>query len=429
MTPGPARWQPWVITGLLFFFMFINFADKAVIGLAALPMMRDLQLSPVQWGRVGSSFFWLFSLSAILTGFVVNRLPAKWVIAVMALIWALTQFPMLGLVSFPMLIACRVVLGAGEGPAYPVALHAVYKWFPNNLRTLPTAIIAIGAGVGVVVAAPVLVDVITAYGWHAAFGLLGVVGLVWTVAWAIFGREGEIAEPVVAAAGGGGDRVPYLRLLTCPTMLGIFIAGFVAYWGLAMLVAWTPPFLQAGLGYGVDATKWLVAASWAASALLTPLVGALSQRAKLKGASSRAARAIPAALLLTAAGTLGVAALLLSTGGVQIALLIATHSIGAPIYTLLPAMVGEITPLSQRGAMLCISNAVATLAGLIAPEVAGHIIAGAATPAQGYVASFLLAGAIIASGGLISLLLLRPEADIARFAARSAAASHALAAQ
>ncbi len=403
--------------------MFINFADKAVIGLAALPMMQDLQLSPVQWGRVGSSFFWLFSLSAIVVGFAVNRLPAKRVIAVMALIWALTQFPMLGLVSFPTLIFCRVVLGAGEGPAYPVALHALYKWFPNDRRTLPTAIIAIGAGVGVVVAAPVLVDVITAYGWHAAFGLLGVVGLIWATAWAIFGREGEIDEPVIAASGGGADRVPYRRLLACPTMLGIFVAGFVSYWGLAMLVAWTPPFLQAGLGYDVDTTKWLVAATWAASALLTPLVGWRSQRAKLRGASSRAARALPAALLVIAAGVLGVAALSLSTGALQIALLIAAHSIGAPIYTLLPAMVGEITPVGQRGAALCISNAVATLAGLVAPEVAGHIIAAAAIPAQGYVDAFLLTGGIVASGGVLALLLLRPEADIARFAALGRAES------
>jgi hypothetical protein len=32
--------------------MYINFADKAVIGLAAVPMMRDLDLNPEQWGIV-----------------------------------------------------------------------------------------------------------------------------------------------------------------------------------------------------------------------------------------------------------------------------------------------------------------------------------------------------------------------------------------
>jgi hypothetical protein len=41
-------------------------------------------------------------------------------------------------------VASRVALGAAEGPANPVALHSTYKWFPNELRTLPTAIIVQG---------------------------------------------------------------------------------------------------------------------------------------------------------------------------------------------------------------------------------------------------------------------------------------------
>jgi len=90
---------------------------------------------------------------------------------VMAFVWALTQFPMLGGIGLSTLIACRVVLGAGEGPAYPVALHAAYKWFPNELRTLPTSVIAQGAGVGVVLAIPVMDYVIEEYSWHWAFGL------------------------------------------------------------------------------------------------------------------------------------------------------------------------------------------------------------------------------------------------------------------
>ena len=37
----------WGITGLLFSFMLINFADKTVVGLAAVPIMRDLDLHTV----------------------------------------------------------------------------------------------------------------------------------------------------------------------------------------------------------------------------------------------------------------------------------------------------------------------------------------------------------------------------------------------
>src|SRR5262249_28016330 len=146
----------WLIVALLFLFMLINFADKAVIGIAAVPIMQELQLSPRQFGLIGSSFFLLFSLSAIVTGFIVNRVQTRWALLTMGLVWALTQFPMLAPVGFSTLVACRVALGAGEGPAYPVALHSTYKWFPNELRTLPTAVIAQGAGIGVMVALPSL---------------------------------------------------------------------------------------------------------------------------------------------------------------------------------------------------------------------------------------------------------------------------------
>ena len=127
----------WAIVALLFLFMMINFADKAIIGLAGVPIMTELNLTPKQFGLVGSSFFLLFSISAVVTGFIVNRVQSKWVLLVMGLVWSLVQFPMLGTVGIELLIACRIVLGAGEGPAYPVALHAAYKWFPDEKRAIP----------------------------------------------------------------------------------------------------------------------------------------------------------------------------------------------------------------------------------------------------------------------------------------------------
>src|SRR5215467_7534236 len=65
--------EAWLIVALLFLFMLINFADKAVIGIAAVPIMNELQLSPRQFGLLGSSFYLLFAVSAIITGFIVNR--------------------------------------------------------------------------------------------------------------------------------------------------------------------------------------------------------------------------------------------------------------------------------------------------------------------------------------------------------------------
>src|SRR5204863_968100 len=86
----------WRITFLLFLYMLVNFADKIVVGLAGVPIMTELNLTPKEFGFLGSAFFFLFSLSAVVFGFIINRVATRWVLLGLALVWALVQFPMLG---------------------------------------------------------------------------------------------------------------------------------------------------------------------------------------------------------------------------------------------------------------------------------------------------------------------------------------------
>src|SRR5262245_8716552 len=125
------RNRAWVVVVLLFIFMVINFADKAVIGIAAVPIMQELDLGPRQFGLVGSSFFLLFAVSSVATGFLVNRVQTRWVLLAMGFIWVLTQFPMIGSVGFEILVACRIALGAGAGTASPVAVDCVLQLLPD----------------------------------------------------------------------------------------------------------------------------------------------------------------------------------------------------------------------------------------------------------------------------------------------------------
>ena len=121
----------WGITALIFLFMLINFADKIVVGLAAKPIMEELKLSPRDFGQlVGSSFFFLSAVSAVVVGFIANRFQTRHALLVMALVWALVQLPMLVSASLWVLVACRIVFGLADGPSSPIATDALYKWFP-----------------------------------------------------------------------------------------------------------------------------------------------------------------------------------------------------------------------------------------------------------------------------------------------------------
>lgn len=405
----------WLVVALLFFFMFVNFADKAVLGLTAVPMMRDLHLTPRQFGMIGSSFFLLFSASAIVVGFLVNRIQARWAILVMAVIWALAQFPLLGATGLATLMVSRIALGAGEGPAYPVAVHAAYKWIPDAKRAVPTAFIAQGAAIGVVIALPALGWVIARYSWRWAYGVLGIAGLIWCVLWLAFGREGTLQADVRGESGLAIERVPYARLIFNPTMLALILTAFGAYWGLSLLVAWFPPFLIVGLGITPAAASIVAAVPWAAGAIIVILGSALSQRCITRGVSSRVARAILGGAFVIAGGIALVVMPYASIVWLKVLLVVLGISLPSVIYVVGPAMIGEMVPVGQRGAMLAIYNATVTLAGLIAPYAMGSAVQNAASASAGYVHGFFVCGVLTLAGGVIGMAFMRPADEIRRF--------------
>lgn len=406
----------WKITFLLFLFMIVNFADKIVVGLAGVPIMAELNLTPKEFGFLGSAFFFLFSISAIIFGFVINRVQTRWVLLGLALVWALVQFPMVGTVSFTTLLICRIILGAGEGPAFSVAVHALFKWFPDEKRTLPTSIVSQGSAFGVILAVPALNWIIVNHSWHWAFGALGVVGLMWVVAWFLIGKEGPLTETSVRTAGAAAamPAVPYSRLLLSPTFIGCCAATFGAYWALSLGLTWFTPFLIKGLGFAQKDAGLISVLPWVFGATIVLLSGWTSQVLMARGASTRMARGVLGAAPLLLGGLLLMLMPLVDSAGWRIALLVLGSGVCGSIYVVCPAMIGEFTPVAQRGAVLSIYGAIFTLAGVIAPFVMGSVIETAATPIAGYLDGFKILALILVASGTLGLLLLWPDSERAR---------------
>jgi MFS family permease len=418
MTTQPTPKGAWKITFLLFLFMLVNFADKIVVGLAGVPIMTEMKLEPEQFGLLGSSFFFLYSVSAIVVGFIVNRIATRWVLLALAAIWALAQFPMVGTVSFTTLLICRVILGAGEGPAFSVAVHSVYKWFPDEKRTLPTAILSQGSAFGVIIAVPALNWVIVNHSWHYAFGTLGVVGLMWVVAWLIIGREGPLVQTVATAK--ADPRVPYFQLLTSRTFVGCCAATFGAYWALSLGLTWFTPFIVKGLGFSQKEAGWISILPWVFGAAIVLLTGWISQVLMARGVSTRGARGVLGSVPLIVGG-LSLAVLPHVEGaGLRIALLVIGSGLSGSIYVVCPPMLGEFTPVSQRGAVISIYGAIFTLAGILAPSVMGSVIQHADGLLEGYMTGFTINAVILVASGLLGLLLLWPNTERARLMGQAA---------
>jgi MFS family permease len=399
----------WKITFLLFLFMLVNFADKIVVGLAGVPIMTELQLEPEQFGLLGSLSFFLFSIAAVVVGFIVNRVDTRWVLLALAAVWALAQFPMVGTVSFTTLLICRVILGAGEGPAGAVAVHAIYKWFPDEKRTLPTAVLSQGSAFGIILAVPALNWVIVNYSWHYAFGVLGVVGLMWVVAWLILGEEGPLVQTATMAA--ADPRIPYFRLLTSRTFVGCCAATFGAYWALSLGLTWFTPFVVKGLGFSQTDAGWISILPWVSGAVVVLLTGWVSQVLMARGVSTRGARGVLGAVPLIVGGLIFAVIPYIEGAGLQIALLVIGSGLCGSIYVVCAPMLSEFTPVAQRGAVIAIYGAIYTLAGILAPWVMGGVIQRASGILDGFMTGFTINAGILIVAGLLGLLLLWPNTE------------------
>jgi MFS family permease len=178
-------------------FMMINYADKSVLGLAAVPLMDELGIDKSTYGLISSSFYVLFSVSGLVVGLLSARWSTRTMLLVMAALWAVAQLPALA-ATVPALIAGRLLLGAAEGPAASMSMHTLYAWFPPGRRGMPSALQIGGAALGTAVAAPVLTWFIVNLGWRSAFVALAITSAAWCVVWYAVGKDG----PYGGAAGG-----------------------------------------------------------------------------------------------------------------------------------------------------------------------------------------------------------------------------------
>ncbi|WP_321912472.1 MULTISPECIES: MFS transporter [unclassified Paraburkholderia] len=420
-----SSWQPksaWTVTALLTVLAMINFLDKIVLGMVAVPLMADMHLSPAQFGFVAGSFFWLFSTSTVLVGFLSNRIATRWILLAMGASWSILQLPQAFTTSTLALLVCRVILGAAEGPSFPTSVHSLFKWFPDQRRSVPVAVINQGAVVGMVLAGLAIPAITQRWGWRMNFLVLAAIGALWCVLWLAFGREGTLdavrrtpsGSTVQTPDTGGSARLPYRKILTDASVLSIFLLGFVAYWLLGQTITWLPTYLEKGLGFGGIASGRLFALVIAFAAPVNIGLSALSQRMLQRGATTREARARLTSVVTIAGGLLFLALAAIDLTPMQKVFCYAVAA-ALPTFclTLAPAMLAEMVPLAQRGSIIAINTAVASLGAAIGPAVVGRLVqAYAASGARAYEIAIALTAVLLILAAIVALRWLNPERSL-----------------
>ncbi|WP_176521407.1 MFS transporter [Priestia aryabhattai] len=404
----------WFVLLMLFFGAVINFADKSIIGLAAVPIMKEMNLSYAEWGLVGSSYYWLYPITGIFGAAWADRIGAKKVLGFLMLTWAFLQFGVLAIAALPLLVIYRILLGAFEGPFSPVAYNHADKWFPPKQRGFANSIVVAGGTVGAMIAAPLLVSLITLLGWKAAFACLGLASIVWFFLFQFFTKESPVKryQKVQKKKKAQLEKInvkDFLKLLGSPSALFTTLAYFSTYILVVWFSVWLPIYLVEAIKMSPGEMGYSVAIIGIVSVLIYTGVSMLSDYLFKKNESWQISR------IFVVAGAMIAGALLLASITVfqnPLWVVIAMCLAKGLTYAILP--IGPtimINEWPERGALMTsILTSSGNIAGIIAPILTGYIVGLArANKIAGYNLSIISMAILVLVFGILFAFFVKPS--------------------
>ncbi|MEH7544532.1 MFS transporter [Neobacillus vireti] len=405
--------RAWVIIFLLFLLTVISNADKAIVGFASVPIMKELGLSPEQWGVVGSVFFLLYSLSAVLGGSLADKIGAKKVIAGMVAVWSIVQFSTIFVSSFSYLLVTRIILGAGEGPSYALAMTAASKYLPKEKLGIGLTMVSVGGPLGVAISAPVLMHLIMSYGWRSAFITTGVVGFLWILVWLWIAKEKAVTDTELAAEKDSSQIVSneskFTSALFSKNFIFVALCGFATYWSFTIGLNWLPNYLENVRHLSEGTLKIVVALPWIMITLSQIIFSTISDRLYHKTKSVVKGRIFVLGPVMLAGAVSYFFGAMVSSNILAIVLLSLGLTFGCITLVMGPAILVDLVSHKHQGKIQGWFMALTSLGGIVGPYVTGYFIEHSASPAAGFQHAFQLCGLILLVFGGLVWLAVRPK--------------------
>jgi MFS transporter, ACS family, hexuronate transporter len=199
----------WTICALLFFATTVNYLDRQVLSLLAPDLSKEFGWSNSDYANITAAFQFVYAIAMLFAGRVIDKIGTRSAFVLAILVWSTGAiahafsnqvgtginhlFTAIGLGAVPVSVAgfifARAVLALGESGNFPAAIKATAEYFPKRERSFATGIFNSGANIGAVLAPLTVPLIAAAWGWQAAFILIGAIGFLWIGVWLTFYQD------------------------------------------------------------------------------------------------------------------------------------------------------------------------------------------------------------------------------------------------
>ena len=262
---------------LVFAAAFITYLDRVCLSVAAPAMQKDFGLSDVQFGWVFTVFYIAYAIAELPVAWLGDIWGQRRMLIRIVGCWSVFTALTGAVRTLPALLLTRTVFGAAEAGAFPTLSRALARWYPVKERARANGVLWMGSRLGGALAPPLAVAFITWLGWRWTFAAFGAVGVIWCIVCARWYRDDPADHASVnpaelqmiqsgAAPSVGHSRLPWVALLTSPTMLALFASYFASGFGFQFFVTWLPTYLIREHGLSLQQSGVLASLPLAAGA-------------------------------------------------------------------------------------------------------------------------------------------------------------------
>jgi MFS family permease len=265
------RPQAWFAFAMTFTLMLFDYIDRQVI-VSLFPYMKaEWSLTDKQLGGLVSIISIVVAVGGIPVALLADRLSRVKSVVVMAATWSLATISCMFAGNYSQLFVARAMVGVGETGYGSVGAALIASLFPKRMRSALLGAFFAAASLGSVLGVLLGGMIAARFGWHAAFGVVGVPGLALALLYLLVRDYKTVAltPQLDRAKQSAGKAFKHIAgaLARSRTVLWVCVGGALQLIVVSAVWSWLPSYLNRFHGVAPDHA--------AKQAALVVLVGAL----------------------------------------------------------------------------------------------------------------------------------------------------------